>query len=401
MPPSAISTNVSSFYEDDLSERVLKDVPAFSNSGVYEISFTDVPISSAISQLNRLRTGVVFYFASSSTYGAGVVGSSAEAESPFKVGTGIANGEVVSSPVNEILVNGYFRGEIDSLVRDFCFCNNLKYERVGDCVYISPSDVELGLCYVVASFATNYDSQQLSTLQGSFGSDCRIFSNGSRVVACGRLRDVKMFGNVINELNEVRRSYVATIVFYRCSRSDVARIAADISTTSVDLLSKGWDVFDVFDATLDIKSDSSKLSNYSQEILYCTDLSTSTFNVGSERQRESRAVTDQGTSTVTGYQSFRDGVQMEIKPYRSIDNFIECELSFSNSKFQNDSLSRDQIDLNYQKITFQEGRLYYVASLKTNDNATSSNFLGFGGRVSEDVLTVWISFKPVFSIVSP
>lgn len=296
-------------------------------------------------------------------------------------------------------LSGYFSGTYYDIIKDVCLTGGFYFDRIDDHFYLSRTPLDLSMCSCSATCETSLKEEDLSKIKSMFQTDVDYSLTSSKLLIYGRFYAVKKFREYVLELNEVRRSYVARLVFVRLDRTSISRIEAELKASKLDLISSGYDVLSMFEAQLDCKLSRENSYNYSEQLLYCSDGQKSSLKIGSTFQREQRSVSDYGTSTTTGYQQFEDGVDVELTPYRSINGVVDVQLKFGNSKFQDtESLSKNQVDLNYERLTLLENRLYFVASLNDRNATSGAKILGLSSANDDKVLTCWLVISPVVSV---
>lgn len=333
--------------------------------------------------LNRLSDNFTVIFSGSTPTRSGTIAAPATEEE-------------LSAETTEKLINGFFSGTYAEIIRDVAIANGLFFDRIDKTFYIAPTPIDLSMCACSSVIETSLKKEELDALKISFGPDVDFALISSKLLITGRFYAVKRYREYVLKLNEVKRSYVAKLVFVRLERSTINRLEAELKASSLDLISSGYDLLSMFEAQLDVKLSRENSYNYQEHLIYCTDGQKSALKIGSTFQREQRAVSDYGTSTTTGYQSFEDGVDVELTPKRTLNGVVELALKFENSKFtDNASLSKNQVDLNYDCLSIRENRLYYVASLTDQNASTSSRFLGLSANNDGKILTCWLVITPV------
>lgn len=362
-----------------------REIPVFLelDSGKYEIRFENASLIEVVDALNRLDDRFVVIASSGVKF-------SSSSGSPLSTSDDLKEESIPK------VVSGFFSGSFFELVRDVSLTGGFSFDRIDNTFYIADNPVDLSVCSVSSVIETSLTKDDLDSLKTSFGQDVEYSLVSSKLLITGRFYAVKRYREYVLKLNEVKRSYVAKLVFVRLERSAINRLEAELKASSLDLISSGYDLLSMFEAQLDVKLSRENSYNYQEHLIYCTDGQKSALKIGSTFQREQRAVSDYGTSTTTGYQQFEDGVDVELTPKRTLNGVVELALKFENSKFtDNASLSKNQVDLNYDCLSIRENRLYYVASLTDQNASTSSRFLGLSANNDGKILTCWLVITPV------
>lgn len=295
----------------------------------------------------------------------------------------------------EIKVNGLYEGSTSEIVRDLASAYKLKYDIVGEKYYLGAESVDITNVIVYATIETCLPAEIFEGLKQNLP-DVVTAQYGSKLLVSGRLSQVKTYLELVTVLEERPRNYVCNLVLVRCRRSAVAELSARVSASSLDLISKGYNLYDVFQAQLSINGSKLSADQYLEQTVYCTDGKESKLKIGSEVQKEKKSVSDYGTASVSGYERFNDGVDFQITPKRSTENFVDVALTFSSSKFSDiEQLAKDQIDLEYTSITLEQNRLYFIGAFTENQLENNRQIIGFNNNESQTVITAWVIIKSV------
>lgn len=361
----------------------------------HELRFVNATLSEVVDTLNASDERYTVYLCDN-------IGATSPGVPPTpsdlgsSISTSVLQGQVVSAPkVSELTITGLYSGSIPEIVRDIAISYNLKYSSIGSSkFYIGLIDKDYLVDYICESDLTTEGFEKLLEIYDNV----KAVRVGSRVFVRGGFYDVRDFVSALSRFDQQAQSYLVNLVFIRSSRGQVSDIKARVEFSSIDLISSGYSLLDVFEAhgAIDMTGRNSRF--YLEQELLCNDGVMSRLKIGNDREQEQRSISDQGTSTVQGYRTINDGIELEITPRSCVGDKVDVKLTFTNSKFDDaSSFNRYKTDVSYDNLRLQLNKVYYVASLEENTNSRAYEFLGLTRNVSDDIVTVWLSLTPVTS----
>ena len=372
----------SQVYKVDETATIVKNDLDLVDESKREFRFAETPLSMVIDAINAADERYTTYIcAKKSVADAKVEG---QAVPPKKL--------------SEELVSGVFSGSIPDIVRDVALTLSCKYSSIGGTkFYIGEVPEDLKVDYIVESDLTDESYKELLAMYERV----KAVRVGSRVYLRGDFVEVRDLVNAFRRFDRQGKSYLCNVVFIRSSRSKVNDIKARVEFESIDLISSGYSLLDVFEAYGAIDINGSNSRQYLEQELLTTDGVQSQLSIGNDREQEQRSISDAGTSTVSGYRTINDGVELNITPRASAGGFVDVKLAFTNSKFDNAStFNRYKTDVQYDNLRLELNKVYYIASLEENNNSRTYEFLGFRGSASDEVVTVWLTLTPVQSTMN-
>jgi hypothetical protein len=130
-------------------------------------------------------------------------------------------------------------------------------------------------------------------------------------------------------------------------------------------------------------------------VLYLSEGRQAKFEVASEIIRERRAMTENGSIQTTGYERFKDGLQLSLKLARvsnehyAVDFKLDVSI-FDLSKNSGDTVPpSDKSTLDLPGLPVKDSQVYSVGSLKHKDNRRVFSLFGVDTGKNNDNLTVW------------
>lgn len=374
----------STVYSIDETTKLIQNETALDKElQTFEFRFADAPLSQVVDALNEASDEYTIYICGNPSQGV----KQAEPKGKDEV--------VPASRLSDELVTGLFSGSMPSIVRDIAQVLNVKVHSIGGKkFYLGEIQEDLNVDYIVRTDLSEVSFKELTAVYEKL----KAVRVGSRVYVRGPFFEVQDFVSALERFDDQSKSYLVNLVFIRSSRSKINDIKARVEFESIDLLSSGYSLLDVFSAHGAIDLNGTNSRYYSEQELLTTDGVKSQLTIGNDREQEQRSISDQGTSTVSGYRTINDGITVEITPKSSIGNFVNLALTFSNSKFDGATgFNRYKTDVEYESLKVELNKIYYVASLEENSNSRSYEFLGLRGSATDEVVTVWLSMTAVNS----
>lgn len=288
--------------------------------------------------------------------------------------------------------SGYFHGDIKTELFAFASANDFKFDVIGNSIFVVESDYTAPIVY---AFDANLDEDELKALSDLFPLS-QFQQVRDRLVVQAPFPVVQQVRDLLSSGGFAPSSYVLSLVMLRTKRDSVKDLQARIDFESVDLISKGLSMYDVFSTYGAIDLSDSRDSVYNEQELYCTSGRKVLFTIGNEVQREQRAITDQGTSTVSDWKIFEDGLTLTATLYDGRSSEVFADLSFESSKF-NDSadISKAKTQIEYNRLKVETGKIYYLCQYADNRSTGNTSFLRLASSRSDDVVSVWFCAVPV------
>lgn len=294
----------------------------------------------------------------------------------------------------EVTYSGFLSGDIKEALADFAYKNKFKLDLIGSSIFLLADGFTSPIVY---RFDFSTSKEELEELVRIFP-QCQFSQFRDRLVVRGYFQDIKELSSLLSSGGLTPSTYVLSVILLRTRRSALRDLQAKIQFESLDLISSGYNLFDVFQAygAIDILSSSDDL--YNEQELYCTSGQKVSFSVGSEVQREERNISDQGTSTISGWRSFDDGITVEATLYDGRGSDIFADLNFESSKFNDSSdISKDRTSIQYDRLRVQAGQIYYLCQFADRRSSRSNGLVRLSRSASDDVISVWFCALPVRS----
>lgn len=318
------------------------------------------------------------------------------------VSPAVPSAGAVSAPIAAPVSSKYsfeINGPLPSELSKFAALYNLGFKTSASSIFLFRSG---DLPDDVFRFDRRLEPDELETVASLFP-DLNLKQVRNSLFIKGRVDRVLDCLDVLPSVAD-QEQFVLSLVLLNVDSSKVFDLAAKLNFSSIDLISPGYSLYDVFQAygNIDLKNNWNR--QYFEQQIYLSLGQKASYNFGTEIQREQRAITDQGTSTVNGYQNFKDGIEIEAKIDREEDSLI-VDLTFDRSKFTDQTaLSRSANSIEYERLRVKPNHLYYLTQFVESDQGAGSEFLRAFQNSSGRSIMVWFAVFPVKekkSIFSP
>lgn len=243
--------------------------------------------------------------------------------------------------------------------------------------------------------------QCVKAFEGCLSDYGKIVFLGSCVVVNDYLYNVKKVCQVVREVRERSlKGYVAELYFIRMKNSDLIDLQARLNVEGIDVFSSSLTLEKLFSMYLDCAGTSSQMAVESRPVVYLSEGRESVFEVGSELVRSRSSISSEGYSTVTGYETFTDGVRVALTPMRLSDKVISLDVDLSVSTF-NDLSSGEEVPVSSKSsikspgLLLTDGGVYFVGSLRSVKKETGVGVFTFNRSESDEILTVWVKIREV------
>lgn len=218
---------------------------------------------------------------------------------------------------------------------------------------------------------------------------------GLQTVARGSLLNLVEFQSVFKTLNDNKSVYLIDLAFIDFSVEESVNFQAYLLANPVNLL-EARTFEDLFSIYLDCSIDNLRSRNFYSQSLLASDGNTSKFDVGTKHTREQRSISDMGTSTVSGYDSIEDGLQLTFTPKTCLDNRVICTVELENSAFTDESYNtKTETTINVAEVPFELGKTYFLSSLTNIAKARNIVFLGIKATRNNRAQTCWTRVRKI------
>jgi type II secretory pathway component GspD/PulD (secretin) len=195
------------------------------------------------------------------------------------------------------------------------------------------------------------------------------------------------------------RSYVAEVFFLRMVESDFLKLQANLEIQQIDIFASSFNVDQLFQMFVDGDGAKSKSSIDQRPVLYLTEGRPAVFEDGSDIVLEQKSVSQEGYATTTGYQTFSDGLRLEICLNRVSSFTYSVSIDLSVSSFTDEAKTSGIVpktsrsSINNPGLLVSDGQVFYVGSLKRKNRNNSGGIFSYNYSKTDDLLTVWVCVR--------
>lgn len=287
----------------------------------------------------------------------------------------------------DLEITGFFSGAPREIARQIAVAYNLKYGEIGDVIYLV-NDEDLDTLNITVSLDCDLSIEQLQDIF----SDVVFVRRDDKVIVSADFMTVKRIQDFLAVLNHViEQNYIITVVEVETSLDFALDLQLEISSKGVDLIQPGLTAYDVFSALARASGQKMTADNYHERQLVVTSGQATNYSRSTEKKVEMRAISDQGTSTVSGYENVSAGVIMDMTVNSVSDDFVELKYSVELSNFVGATLDKTSVKVQSDKVLVSPGKIYYIAS--SEDRRKEKSLLLAGFSAAQDVVVSSIFVK--------
>jgi hypothetical protein len=209
------------------------------------------------------------------------------------------------------------------------------------------------------------------------------------------LRKVTAAVEMIRDRSE--RSYVAEMYFIRVSEDNFVQLTADLQFNSVDVFSSAFNVEELFSMFLSADAQVGTSKVLQRPVLYLSEGRLVEFTDGKEITREQHSINENGSSQVSGYSKFSDGLNISMLLNRVSDKSYAVDVDLSVSVFDKTDKSEvpamDKSELKSEGLLVRDGKVYYIGALNRSQLGDKSGLFSFDKSSTNDTITIWLRVR--------
>lgn len=309
-----------------------------------------------------------------------------------------------SDGLEEKTISGTFKDiTINELLTAAAGQLGVKFSFDGKIFYLHENDFTKK--YLLVGRSSIADEQLNSLLTSFLEKDENVNFNvvGNKFYIHDTLDRIKIFSSAISDLDALNlRSFVAEVFFIRVNNSDLLDVQAKMDATGIDILKQSWSIKDLFNCYVD--GDIQKKSSHilQRPILYCSEGKEAVLNVGTDLTLEKKAISTEGYTSTTGWQTFSDGLQIKLNLRRMKEGLIQADFDLIISKYDNagDTVAGvlprvDKTSLNQAAVLVPAGEPILLGSLGTQQKKRGLGFITGNVEKSDESILVFLRVREI------
>lgn len=223
---------------------------------------------------------------------------------------------------------------------------------------------------------------------------------GSCAVVNDYLYNIKKVCSVAHEVRQRSlKGYIAEIYFLRMKNSELIDLQARLNVEGIDIFSSSLTLEKLFSMYLDVSGNALESMVDSRPIVYLSEGRESVLEVGTEIVKSRSTVSSEGYSTVTGYDTFSDGVRVALTPVRLSSDVISLDVGLSVSTFTESGSGElptsSKSSINSPGLLLTDGGVFFVGSLRSTKKEQGIGLFTFNRQNSDEILTVWVKIREI------
>jgi hypothetical protein len=209
----------------------------------------------------------------------------------------------------------------------------------------------------------------------------------------------KVLGGLDMLQERLNRSYVAEVFFIRMVESDFLKLQANLEIQQIDIFASSFNVDQLFQMFVDGDGGKSKSVIDNRPVLYLSEGRPAVFEDGSDIVLEQKSVSGEGYSTTTGYQTFSDGLKLELCLNRVSSQTYSVSIDLSVSSFVDEVKvtgivpKTSRSSLSNPGLLVTDSQVFYVGSLRRKSSSHGGGIFSYSYGKTDDLLTVWLRVR--------
>ncbi|MBR0238905.1 MAG: hypothetical protein IJQ39_12495 [Thermoguttaceae bacterium] len=279
----------------------------------------------------------------------------------------------------------------------------VRYSFDGQIFYLSDSDFSKKFVLVGRS---SIPEEQLSNLLVSLigeKSEAKYFNVGNKFFIYDTSDNLKIYASAIKDFDSLNlRSYVAEVFFIRVSNSDLIDLQAKMDATGIDILKQSWSLKDLFNCYIDADLQHKTQHIIQRPILYCSEGKQATMNVGTDLTLEKKAISTEGYTSTTGWQTFSDGLQISLLIKRVQEGLYQADFDLTISKYDDigDTVvgvlpKIDKTGLTQSGVMVPASEPILLGSLSTTGKRRGFGFVTANGQKNDESILVFLRVREI------
>lgn len=269
---------------------------------------------------------------------------------------------------------------------------------LGDDVYYIGTGSRSDIVSIVIRAPITDIEKCVSSLQNCCSEFGKVSAIGNCIVIADYLDQVKKIRAACERIREKSaRSYVAEVYFLRMKNSELLDLQARLEAKNIDLLSCSINMKNLFSMYTQVTGNRAVMSSETRPIVYLSEGREGTFQVGSERTRERKAVSGEGYVTTTGYETVTDGMTIKMKVTRITPDLLACDFDLSISTFgelddnKNPIISKSALTL--PGVVVRDSGVYFLGSVKQKEDTKGLGLFTINTQKTDELITVWLKIR--------
>lgn len=302
----------------------------------------------------------------------------------------------ISVPADAVTlkVNGAFKEQpVDQIIESIARSLDLKVRWISDnFVSLYHSETETNIILITP--APFLEPEKLPT----FETVNVVYQDGFLIVS-GERELLKQYIKVIQELNRrLTVSFGCELILVRVSQKVYLDAAAQFEFSPVNLL-KVSDVASLISIFARLDAHFNKSKQVINAFAYLSEGHSSIIEVGTVRHRELKHISSEGYVSTSGYQEFKDGLQIELVCNSVSSSLYSLSSTIENSKYRDSSDSADVLPINdtsklsSQKAIVSDNHYSLLASVSERVSSNGMELVGLTGQDNENVLLIFVRVK--------
>lgn len=280
---------------------------------------------------------------------------------------------------------------------ELCRQSNLFFYRLRNLYIITNVDVKSRYILLVRSS----ENDDLDKLLGVCAEkEANVISAPGYVCINDQFGTLQRIYNIYeNIIKDNKRQYYLELWFVQSNLDSSLDIEANLQFKGFDILSGVNSINDILSCYLEADGEASDVRIVDYQSLYLCENKEGVFNVGTTLVRETKQVSEQGYASTSGFQEFKDGLELSARINFCEANKYFLNVDFKNSRYRATSTDKDIVppndvtEIRNNRLLVTNGKVFLVGQLHSVQNGKALGLVSVGRSDSKKLLTVYAKVR--------
>lgn len=307
-----------------------------------------------------------------------------------------------SSELSDKNITGVYKDiDLQSLLSALSLQVDSKLSFDGSIYYIGNNDVTKKYFLVGRCCVSQEDLDKVINSMFKTGDELRAVALGNKFLLYDTIDNLKSFSKLLRDYDDLRiKSYIAEVFFIRCDSQDLIDIQAKMDATGIDILKQSWSMKDLFNCYVDGDLRRNRNNLIQRPILYLSEDKEGVLEIGTDLTLEKKAISTEGYTSTTGWQTFSDGLKIKMLLSRLTDTMYQIDFDLSISKYDDtgNTVAGVLPEINRTALTqsgviVPAGQPVLLGSLATRERRRGVGFISARSENNTDSILVWVRVR--------
>ena len=307
-----------------------------------------------------------------------------------------------SSELSDKNITGVYKDiDLQALLSALALQVDSKLSFDGSIYYIGTNDLTKKYFLVGRCSVSQEDLDKVINSLFKSGDELRAVALGNKFLLYDTIDNLKSFCKLLRDYDDLRiKSYLAEVFFIRCDSQDLIDVQAKMDATGIDILKQSWSMKDLFNCYVDGDLKRNRNNLIQRPILYLSEDKEGVLEIGTDLTLEKKAISTEGYTSTTGWQTFSDGLKIKMLLSRLTDSMYQINFDLSISKYDDTGNTVagvlpevNRTALTQSGVIVPAGQPVLLGSLATRERRRGIGFITARSENNTDTILVWVRIR--------